>query len=375
MPAIGVYIHVPFCASKCPYCDFYSLAGQSDAALDAYTDAVARSLRQWRDSLPDTTADTLYFGGGTPSLLGGRRLARLVDTAAELFGLCDAEITMEANPCDLPEGVFADFRAAGGNRVSLGMQAVTEEELRFLGRRHRTDDVQRAVDALHAAGIENLSLDIMLGLQGQTPESVAASAEQAKRLGAKHVSAYLLKIEPGTPFDARRDTLVLPDEDAAADGYLEACRLMESLGFRQYEISNFALPGYESRHNLKYWNAEPYLGIGPSAHSFLNGRRLYYPRRLELFMAGIPPLTEWEDGSDAGIAEGGEQEYLMLRLRLTEGAAEQAFEQRFGHGLPGAFRRRAARLAPYVVCDDRGVRLTREGFLVSNAVLAQLLDW
>lgn len=366
MEPIGLYIHVPFCVSKCPYCDFYSLAAQEDA-MDAYTDAVIRSLDAWADQL-GRPADTLYFGGGTPSLLGPRRLTRLLETAAARFGLQGAEITLEANPADSLADTLRAFAAAGGNRLSLGMQAADDRLLRALGRRHTLADVQRTVQDARRAGLDNLSFDIMLGLEGQTRQDVRRAVAVCEALGASHVSAYLLKIEPGTPFASRQ--LDLPDEDGAADLYLTAAASLEIRGFRQYEISNFARPGRESRHNGKYWDLQPYLGIGPAAHSFLDGRRFYYPRDLRAFLAGEPPRS----AEDAAIPDNSEEEYLMLRLRLTAGVTERDFAARFGKPIPAVWRQRAAAIPPSLLqCDAAGLRLTREGFLLSSTILARLL--
>lgn len=369
MEPIGLYIHVPFCLSKCPYCDFYSLAAD-ETLMDAYTEAAIRSLRSWGERL-HTQADTLYFGGGTPSLLGAQRLTRLIETAAALFGLAGAEITLEANPADDLTDTLQAFAATGGNRLSLGMQTMEPHLLRALGRRHSPADVERTVAAAFYAGIDNLSLDMMLGLEAQTSGDVERTAQACLALGASHVSAYLLKIEPGTPFATRR--LNLPDDDAAADLYLTAAESLEACGFLQYEISNFARPGYESRHNQKYWDMQPYLGIGPAAHSFLGGQRFFYPRELKAFLAGTPP--EKEATGQETIAENSAEEYLMLRLRLTAGLTEDAYAARFGEPIPAAWRSRAAEIPPALLTSDsRGLRLTREGFLVSNAVLTKLLE-
>ncbi len=368
---LGLYLHVPFCVSKCPYCDFYSTPAFDEDLLDRYTAALCRALDE-AAAAHGEPADTLYFGGGTPSLLGGRRIARLIGRAAEDFGLFGAEITLEANPADDLAAVFRDFRAAGGNRLSLGMQAANDRELHLLGRRHTHDMLCRTVEAAHAAGLSNLSLDIMLATPGQTDESVRQAADACVTLGATHASAYLLKIEPGTPFAARRDALCLPDDDAAADRYLLACEALEQAGYAQYEISNFAKPGCESRHNLKYWNAEPYIGLGPAAHSFVGGRRLCYPRDLAAFLAGEPPVAE--DDRPA-VADGSAAEYAMLRLRLTEGLREDLFAARFGRPIPAAWRRAAAAFAPRLTCcDETGIRLTREGFLLENPLVARILE-
>lgn len=364
-PSVGIYIHVPFCISKCPYCDFYSMTADEET-MERYTEAVLRELRR-REGL--FTADTLYFGGGTPSLLGGRRLAAIVREATRLFGLSGAEITMEANPADDLAETFAAFAAAGGNRVSLGLQSADDDALRALGRRHTAAQVKTAVESARRAGIGNLSLDLMLGLEGQTPAGVRRSVAACAEMGATHVSAYLLKIEPGTPF-ARR-TLNLPDEEATAELYETACDALEARGYRQYEISNFAKEGYQSRHNLKYWNSDPTVGIGPAAHSFFGGRRLSMPRDLTAFLQGRQPTPE---PADPAVGDNTLAEYAMLRLRLTEGLTEAGCRERFGAGIPEEWRRRAGRLPDgLVVCDEAGLRLTRQGFLLSNAILAAIL--
>ena len=362
---LGLYIHVPFCVSKCPYCDFYSLPLPDDATLDAYTAEVCRRLER----LPSYQADTLYFGGGTPSLLGGTRLARIVNTAKGLAS--DAEITLEANPADELYDTFAAFAQAGGNRISLGMQAANDRSLQTLGRRHTTAQLHTAVADAHRAGIDNLSLDIMLATPSQTEEDLLDAVREVSALGASHVSAYLLKIEPDTPFYARQDTLNLPDEDTAADRYWQCCEALQNAGYAQYEISNFAKEGKQSRHNLKYWNSEDYIGIGPAAHSFYDGKRWYYERSFEAFMNGASPIPE---DPDSAVADGSEDEYAMLRLRLTDGLRFDLFEKRFGHPVPTVWKDRAVALPrSLVITDNNRIALTREGFLLSNALTARII--
>ncbi|MDD4546342.1 MAG: radical SAM family heme chaperone HemW [Oscillospiraceae bacterium] len=368
---IGLYIHLPFCLSKCPYCDFYSLTDLNPETLNSYTEAVIGSIERWNKKLEGATADTLYLGGGTPSLLGGKRISLIIQ-AAGCFGLENAEITMEANPADDLDEVFAAFAAVGGNRVSLGMQTASDEQLEFLGRRHRHQDVVKAVDTAKAAGIDDISLDVMLGLKGQTVSSVESTLSKAHDLGAKHISAYMLKIEEGTPFHQRRDQLCLPDDDSVAELYSAACEALELLGFSQYEISNFALPGFQSRHNLKYWNADPYLGIGPAAHTFIDGRRFYYPRDLDGYIKGEQPVPEESSGA---YPDAGEMEYLMLRLRLTQGVKYKEFEERFGHPIPRDITEGAARQPDHLVCVDKeGIHLTRSGFLLSNTLISRIIN-
>ncbi len=365
---IGIYLHIPFCKSKCPYCDFYSLTGQTDEVLDQYVAALERDLAAWGKHLA-TPADTVYLGGGTPSLLGGTRIARLLDGVNRAFPLTgDAEITMEANPADDLYDTLRAFRAGGGNRVSLGMQSGNDRELLGLGRRHRADQTARAAEAVRKAGIDNLSFDLMLALAGQTAADIDQSIETCRTLGGTHVSAYMLKIEPNTPFG----TCVpagLPDDDGAADLYIHACEQLERAGYRQYEISNFAKDGQKSRHNLKYWEGADYLGIGAAAHSKIAGKRFAYPRDLSAVIRGAVPTEHDNDPPTDSM-----QEYAVLRLRLTDGIVEHEFKHRFGRSIPTAWRENADKIPAHLcVSDPTGIRLTRDGFLVSNAIMVRLI--
>lgn len=370
MDKIGLYLHTPFCVSKCPYCDFYSAPPTSDEALDAYTAALLAAIDRGAGAYP-LSADTLYFGGGTPSLLGGGRLAALIRRADDRFGLLAnaPEITLEANPADDLEDTLAAFAAAGGNRLSLGMQSILPVELTALGRRHTPADVARTVADAHRAGITNVSLDVMLGITGQTVGSALQSVERAADLGATHVSAYLLKIEPDTPYGHRPPPV--PDEDAAAEIYLAVMERLEALGYPQYEISNAARPGCESRHNLKYWDSRPYLGLGPAASSCIGGRRFTYPRDTAYFMDGGIPVDDPAADPPVGSAE----EYALLRLRLTAGLSAADFAARFGAPIPAAWIQRAAALPRgLVAADAEGIRLTRDGFLLSNTLTTHILS-
>ena len=364
--AIGIYLHIPFCLSKCPYCDFYSLPLPEDAVLDRYVDRLVQEMEPFRGH----PADTLYFGGGTPSLLGGARLTRLIDRAAAFFGLSGAEITLEANPGDALDETLRLFHAAGGNRLSIGLQSGSAAMLHTLGRRHSPEDFLRCVQSARNAGLDNLSADWMLALPGEGERPTDGTLALLRQADVSHVSAYLLKIEPGTPF--ARAKLPLPDEDATCAQYLSAVEQLTAAGWQQYEISNFARPGRESRHNLKYWNAEEYLGFGPAAHSFFAGRRSAYPRDLAGFLAG-PTRAELPD--DPALPNGSAEEYAMLRLRLTAGLTEQDFAARFGRPIPPAWRQRAQHIpAALLQADEAGLRLTPRGFLLSNEILRRLLD-
>lgn len=370
MNPIGLYLHVPFCDGKCPYCDFFSLrAGESQ--MDAYTARLCAEIAAWQVRVPDLRADTLYLGGGTPSLLGAQRLRRILSAAAPLL-LPGAEVTMEANPGGDLAPLLHEVAGMGVNRLSLGLQSAQAAELAALGRRHTAADAARAVEAAHAAGIANVSLDLMLAVPGQGEASLRRSIAFCAQSGAAHVSAYLLRVEPHTAFWQQRDRLQLPGEDQAADLYLLACEALEAAGFAQYEISNFARPGFQSRHNCKYWNQEPYLGLGPAAHAYLFGRRFFQPPSLRGFLQGA---AMQEEEPDALLPAGSFAEYAMLRLRLCEGLTEAGCRARFGHGIPEELRHKAApyQAAGLLQADDTGLRLRRRGFLVSTPLLSALL--
>lgn len=364
---LGLYIHVPFCRGKCPYCDFYSLMPDEETA-GRYVKRTLDLMAAYGADCPHEV-DTVYLGGGTPSLIGAERLAALLEGAARHFRLAPtAEITCEANPTGLDPAFFRDLRAAGANRLSMGMQSANTNELKLLGRRHSPEDVARAVDRARAAGFGNVSLDLMLALPGSTPEALERSIAFAAGLAPEHISAYILKIEPGTPFASRG--LTLPDGDAAADQYLYTVKRLAGLGYAQYEISNFSRPGFESRHNLCYWRCDEYLGLGPAAHSFYNGRRFHWERDLSGYLGGDSPRDDGPGGSMG--------EFAMLNLRLARGLIESECVSRFGERggeLFARISRRAAGCPDNLVSAGPGrVRFTPEGFLVSNALLGRLLD-
>lgn len=369
---LGLYIHVPFCDGKCPYCDFYSVAPAGDICA-RYAEAAARELARRAAALEGTAVDTIYFGGGTPPLLGAERIASLLDTARECFAVApDAEITVEVNPRNVTPELMESLMKAGANRISMGAQSGVQSELDALGRRHSPEDVRRAAEIIRRAGIKNLSLDIMLCFPGQTEETLRRSFDLLLSCEPEHISAYLFKLETGTPMFARLGGMDWQDEEEAARLYFTACELADEAGMRQYEISNFAFGGFESRHNLKYWNAEEYVGIGPAAHSFCGGRRGYYERSVEAF------VRQSESGGarlvDDG-AGGDPEEYVMLRLRLADGLDRGAWRERFGEEMPQALFDRAAPLtrAGLVEMTANGFRLTRDGFMVSNAVIGRII--
>lgn len=364
---LGLYVHVPFCAGKCPYCDFYSLA-PDDSTVDMYVSRTLDLMAEYGAGCTQQVG-TVYFGGGTPSLLGAERLDALLEGAAKHFHLApDAEVTCEANPTGVSAGFFRELRCAGFNRLSMGMQSANGDELKLLGRRHGPDDVRQAVGWARAAGFDNISLDLMISLPNGTLESLGRSIDFAAGLSPEHISAYILKVEPGTPFAARG--LTLPDDDSTAGQYLFTVERLAGLGYAQYEISNFSRPGYESRHNLCYWRCGEYLGLGPGAHSFYEGRRFHWERDLLGYINDALPADDGPGGSM--------EEFAMLNLRLGRGLGEEDCAGRFGAPGRELFAKIAARAAgcpeALVTVSPGRVRFTPEGFLVSNALLARLLE-
>lgn len=364
---VGIYIHVPFCENgKCPYCDFYSVK-MNEELKKKYIEAVERDIKLRAIEAKNKTVDTVYFGGGTPSLLR-EGLARLLFCIFQNFNVSeDVEITFEANPASVGFETLKILRDAGFNRLSLGMQSASDEELKLLGRRHRRKDVALAVENAHRAGLDNISLDLMMCIPDQTKESLEMSVDFAASLDPRHISAYLLKIEKGTQFFNIKETLGLPNDDEQADMYLFACEALEKKGFLQYEISNFAQKGYESRHNLKYWNCDEYLGFGPASHSFFNGNRFFYSRSLKDYIAGNEPLN---DGKGGNL-----EEYIMLRLRLQKGIEETELNKRFGIGFEFFSEQKINQFKKAGLVEKLPGRLsfTKKGFLVSNSLISELL--
>lgn len=364
MKPIGLYIHIPFCNGKCPYCDFYSVTPNSET-VRKYVDTVCKEIDK-----ADGVYDTVYFGGGTPSLIGSDNIARIM---SHINRTSDCEATLECNPSDTgavnSEFDFSVVAKSGINRISMGLQSADDSERKSLGRRGGCDDVERAIARAKSAGIDNISLDLMLGIPNQTEESLKKSIGFCKKSGAKHVSAYILKIEESTPFHKIKNTLSLPDEDATCDLYLFAVRELEKAGFYQYEISNFSQSGFESRHNLRYWRCEEYLGIGASAHSFVGEKRFYYERSIDSFISGNPPV-------DDGFG-GDEEEYIMLALRLSEGLIFENFEKRFGKTISSEIIEKAKGFEKHglVKVTNKNISLTVDGFLVSNSVICELIGY
>ena len=392
---IGLYLHIPFCRSKCPYCDFCSFPRPSEELMEAYTHELARRIREAGKAYGEKTADsvshsregttsnrvvldTVYFGGGTPTLLPPACIRELFAAIREAFTILpDAEITVEGNPAAAGRESLAVWRECGVNRLSLGSQSAQPDELKALGRLHRWEDVAQTVTDARAVGIENINLDFMLGIPHQTPETLSDTLARALALKPTHLSAYTLMLEEGTPFYRRgRAALGLPTAEEDADEqavtlWEQACAILREAGYEHYEISNFAKSGFRSRHNLHTWQCRDYLGLGVAAHSCVNGVRFGQSRDLEGFLAGkeITEFTEVLTPADR------ESEFIMLALRLSDGIEEEEFSRRFGHDFWHTYGRVCI---PYIEMglmgrEDGRVYLTEAGFPVSNAILAELI--
>ena len=341
----GFYIHIPFCFNKCPYCDFYSVKYDREVA-ENYVSRLTAEFEKYKGA----EFDTVYLGGGTPSILEPDMIGKIFEAIQKNFSVDpDSEITIECNPSKDLSADFKLYHSFGINRISLGMQSAVQAERLALGRRASKEDVAKAIYYAKSAEITNISLDLMLGTPKQTLEGLDETFDFINESDVTHISAYMLKIEPDTPFYKLQDKLVLPDEDTVSEMYLKAVERLASLGFEQYEISNFAKKGFESRHNIKYWKLVPYLGIGVSAHSFWNGRRFYYDKDFNIV----------DDGEGGGI-----DERIMLGLRLKKGIKKSLIKRD---------------IAPYIKAgfmeeNGENISFTPKGFLVSNAIIAELSE-
>lgn len=345
----GLYIHVPFCVRKCRYCDFYSVTDLSLA--EAYTKAVLRNIADISDKF-----DTVYFGGGTPSLLTAEQISEIL--SAVKIVPC-AEISMECNPNSVTEIYLKEIFDIGVNRLSFGVQSFCDTELKMLGRLHTSEEAVSAINSAHDIGFENISADLMLAVSGQTKERLFQSLDVLGTLPLTHVSAYMLKVEENTPLAHDKKLLAeIPDDDTTAEMYLLAVKKLESMDFEQYEISNFSKKDFECRHNLKYWHCEEYYGIGPVAHSFVNGERYCCPKSIADFISKeVQEKVSLESG-------GSENEKAMLSLRLTkEGISADSLSET------------ACKNAEILVQkglmkkEQDSFKLTPEGCLVSNQII------
>ena len=375
---LGIYIHIPFCRSKCAYCDFYSLPCQerNEELMQRYLKALCAHIKECGALAPNYKVDTIYFGGGTPSFFGSAGLSTILASIRRAFDVdSKAEITFEANPDSVSDKLLLRLRGEGFNRVSLGIQCDDDKILQTIGRPHTYEQARQAVEKIRRAGFTNISVDLIYGLPGQTLAGWKQTVEHVLELHPEHISCYGLKLEEGTPLYENRRRYRLPDDDHQADMYLAAVDLLTSRGFRQYEISNFARKGLYSRHNMKYWMGNEYLGFGPSASSDFAGRRFTMVADIETYIHGIRTGGEVIEESEEIPLWDRAGEYIMLRLRTLNGISGEDYERRFRlpfEPLEKELEKQQS-LANAVKSPDGRWRLTPKGYLVSNTILIELL--
>jgi oxygen-independent coproporphyrinogen-3 oxidase len=382
----SVYVHVPFCRAKCGYCDFNSYARQ-ERLIPAYVDALLREATFWAERGVVGSVDTLYFGGGTPSLLPVAETERVVDGLRRLFAVAgDAEITSEANPESASVEWLRAVRRLGVNRLSLGVQSFDDRELHVLGRIHDAALAEKAYRSARDTGFDSVNIDLIFGLPDQTLPQWRRSLEKAVALEPDHLSLYALTLEDGTPLagSVTRGECPGPDNDAQAEMYTWSSACLAAAGYEQYEISNWAKPGHRCRHNLTYWHAEPYLGLGAGAHSYVDGCRLANERRpgryIELVDESADAKSDpWAlphvESFEAPDAEREMSDAIILGLRLTEGVSLDTLGRRFGVNVGDRFGEEITKLTGLGLLEsvDGRVRLTERGRLLGNEVFQRFL--
>lgn len=372
----AVYVHIPFCLRKCRYCDFSSYPGMEDL-FGRYTDAIRSEIRRMAEQHPSERVSTIFFGGGTPNLLPPDLLSSILDEVTRGFPVdADAEISVEANP-GAAGSSFADLRAMGFNRLSLGVQSFQDEELRLLGRIHDSGEAVSAFHDAREAGFGNLSIDLMYGIPEQTPGSWRDTLRQSASLSPEHISLYSLTVEEGTPFFGmrQRGMLPLPDDDIEAEMYSEAIRTLTSEGYTHYEISNFAKPGFQCRHNITYWHNEPYFGFGAGATSYVAGRRASNLCGVQSYIEAIENGRDAVESEERLTGRASMGETVFLGLRMLDGLDVRAFHERYGVSVEETFGPglRDLRLRGLMTCSTDRIRLTERGLFLADPVFAEFV--
>ncbi len=375
-PRLGIYIHIPFCASKCSYCDFYSLAG-CDQLMPAYHRALSAHMIESAPAIKHYEVDSVYFGGGTPSYYGAEQLIDLFDVLKRNGNVrMDTEVTVECNPDSVSLPMLKQLRQEGFNRLSLGVQSADNDLLKLIGRRHNFQQVQKAVSDARRAGFDNISLDLIYGLPSQSKSDWADTLAKAVELHPEHLSCYGLKLEEGTKmYREYKDSPILPDEDTQADMYSYTAEMLQRFGYKQYEISNFAAPGFESRHNLKYWNLDDYMGFGPGAHSCVGNLRYSFVPDLKRYISGVERkvsiIDEYEQIDPLEKAV----EYVMLGMRTSRGISEYDYRVRCQCDWRPILRvLEAFRDKGWAEQTEDRWHFTVPGFLISNTLIGILLE-
>lgn len=380
---LGLYVHVPFCRSKCAYCDFNSTSKCGEELMSRYVSAVISHMQSYRKGTKEYSPDTVFIGGGTPTALPDAELVRLIRGIKKNFDLTKrAEFTVEANPATVTLPRLKQLRRLGVNRLSMGLQSADNNELKAISRLHTRQQFVESFKMAREAKFDNINVDVMFGIPYQTYDSLMKTLNFVTKLGPEHISLYNLKIEPGTPFFENRDAVkeVCADEDTEYAMYTAAIEFLASRGYAQYEISNFALPGYKCLHNLKYWNCEEYLGFGVSAHSYFNGNRFAFIQSINKYITAVEDIN-----SDIQLTSESEQletrermgEYIMLRLRLTDGLDPIKFASKFGVSFESLYGAKIDKYLKngFMIRNKNGYALSPGGMFVSNYILSDILEF
>ena len=368
---IGLYVHIPICKRKCNYCDFCSYRESDADWREEYIDALCREIKSYQGK--GIAVDTLFIGGGTPSLLSASELSLIIHCIDECFDLSDdLEFTLEANPGAINQNTLSEFVALGVNRLSIGLQSIHENEMKILGRIHSFEDFKELYRFARECGVKNINVDLMYGIPEQTIDSLNETLDEIIKLSPEHISLYGLILEEGTPFYEMKDRLPIPDEDTECDMYFLSANRLRAAGYSHYEISNYSRVGLECRHNLKYWRNQEYIGFGVAAYSYFEGKRSGNSRNISEYLSDCRTKYLKEETVDS---ENEAYEYVMLRLRLSEGFLLSDYFARFGKDFLMGREETVKRFvnAGYIkLCDGR-ISLTESGFYVSNTILTELI--
>ncbi len=378
MKKLGIYFHIPFCKQKCNYCDFYSIKWDYETE-NKYIEAILNEVKKYKGELNKKyIADTIFFGGGTPTIIKPENIKRIIDGLNDLVAIAkNPEITIEANPNTLTDDNLKAYKKMGINRLSIGIQSLNDEILKKIGRIHNSYEALNSIDRAKNNGFENINADIMFNIPGQNVKDIEDTVSRIIEKDVKHISFYSLKLEKGTPLYVmeKSNKIIMPDEDDEREMYYTGRKVMENNNLAQYEISNFAIHGYECRHNLKYWNQEEYVGLGPSAHSFLNNIRYSNPSDLNLYCESLKAdkferIIQEELSSDDLMVE-----YIMLRLRLTEGISISEFNDKFSADFKEMYKMQIDYLVKnkLVKISENNIKLTKKGMDISNYVIEEFM--
>ena len=377
MKSLGLYIHIPFCKRKCNYCDFYSCTNLGK--IEKYIDSICMQIKAEAPLYKDYQFDTVFIGGGTPSLLEIDEFLLLANTIKNSLNLTQGvEFSLESNPGTITKEKLICYKENGVNRLSIGLQSTNDEELKLLGRIHSYDVFLRNYHLARECGFDNINIDVMYSLPNQKTSDFIKTLERVIELKPEHISSYCLKIEENTPF-GKMENLSLPDEDEEYNMYISMCDLLSKNGYEQYEISNFSKKGYHCRHNLKYWLSEEYIGIGPSAHSYFDGKRYSYIDNTDKYLSQIADeksprkiYEQVEENSHSSPKISKMDEYVMLKMRLASGVNREEFKAKFGENYP---KITSFMCSEHVIYENGAYKFTPKGFFVSNYILTEILNF